>query len=71
MPKSRTAENLYKVFMVSPDGSANRTIELMAASPDKARKAAERQAYDVATNLGQNPDGEDDAYEVQKVEKIG
>lgn len=70
MAKPRAKETLFKVFMESPDGSANRTMELKAASKDAARRAAERQAYDIATDLGQNPDGEADAYVVKSVDAI-
>lgn len=64
MARSRTNERLYKVFMVSPDGNANRTIELMAESPDKARRAAERQADAIAEQY------ETDAYEVESVQAV-
>ena len=80
MPAEKKAETkTYRVFLAAPGAKPgkggepprpNRTIEMQAASKDSAKKAAERQAYDIATNLGQNPDGEGDAYEVIEVTEV-
>lgn len=77
---TETKERLYRVFLQAPgdfpdepeelgDGRIrsahpNRTIELMAASPDKARRIAERQADDIAEAYGEP------AYEVKSVEAV-
>jgi hypothetical protein len=54
----------YKVFLVNPDGEGNRTMELQAASPDKARKLAERSAADITEEHG-TPE-----YEVESVTEV-
>lgn len=55
---------LYRVFLEAPDGKTNRTMEMRAPSADKARRAAERSADDVAEQYGT------EAFEVKKVEQL-
>ncbi|MBA2741124.1 MAG: hypothetical protein H0U46_03835 [Actinobacteria bacterium] len=62
--KTEGGESDFRIFMESPDGRTNRTIELRAKSKDAARRMAERQADDIAEQYGE------DAYSVKSIEAI-
>lgn len=64
----------FRIFMVSPDGEHNRTIELQAKDKASAQRAAERQADDIVDQAwraaGEPDSGPDEPYAVKTVEAI-
>ena len=54
MASEKKKERAYKIVLEGADG-ANRTMEVVAESPDKAKRIATRNAEDVAEQLGGEP----------------
>ena len=64
MAAEKKKERAYKVFLETGDGKANRTMEVVAESPDKAKRIAQRNAEDIASTEGGEP------YEVVSCEAV-
>lgn len=62
--KKASAPRTYRAYLENEDGSANRTVEVVAKDRAAAERAVRRQAEDIAEQYGTDP------YEIKSLEAV-